>query len=98
MDENRGPGRVDTIHPWSTSSFCPMLSRSLASTEAGTRRKLSGRQGWRQKLSDIPKNERCGQLIGSAGCNLFWICKDTTVQADHLKATLDQSRTFGRTR
>ena len=35
MDENRGPGGVDTDHPWSTPSFCPVASRSSASTKAG---------------------------------------------------------------
>ena len=35
MDENRGPGGVDTVDLWSTPSFCPMASRSLAFTEAG---------------------------------------------------------------
>ena len=34
MDENRGPGRVDTDHPWFMPSFCPVASRSFASTEA----------------------------------------------------------------
>ena len=33
MDENRDPGRVDTDHPRSTPWFCPVASRSSASTE-----------------------------------------------------------------
>ena len=41
MDENRGPGGVDTVDPWSTPSFCPVASCSLAFTEAGDAQLLS---------------------------------------------------------
>ena len=34
MDENRGPGGVDTDHPWSTPSFCPVASHSTKAGDA----------------------------------------------------------------
>ena len=44
MDEDRGPGGrgLDTDHPWSGPSSCPVASRSLASTEAGDAQPISG--------------------------------------------------------